>query len=106
MNTLENLESIIANRSGGGTGESWTAKLLAGGRKRCAQKFGEEAVETVLAGAAGSKSDLINEASDTLYHLLVLLKANGVSLNEVLEELERRRGESGIAEKRARKEDG
>ena len=106
MNTLERLESTIAERSGADIAESWTARLLAGGRNRCAKKFGEEAVETVLAGASGSRSDLINEASDTLYHLLVLLRANEVSLSDVFEELERRESQSGIAEKRGRPPEG
>ena len=106
MNTLQKLARVIDERSGAGAGESWTASLLAGGRKRCAQKFGEEAVETVLAGASGDRAELVGEAADTLYHLLVLLKSNGVSLDEVLAELERRQGMSGLDEKRRRSETG
>lgn len=102
MNALEQLESIITNRSQADPNSSWTAKLLASGRTRCAQKFGEEAIETVLAGSSGSKSQLIHEASDVFYHLLVLLHANGVSMAEIMTELEHRQRQSGIAEKRSR----
>ena len=102
MNTLEKLARVIDERSDAGSDESWTAKLLAGGRRRCAQKFGEEAVETALAGASGDTAELVGEAADTLYHLLVLLKANDVSLDAVFVELERRQGMSGIEEKRRR----
>ena len=102
MNTLQRLALVIDKRSGGGPDRSWTAELLAGGRRRCAQKFGEEAVETALAGASGDSQELVGEAADTLYHLLVLLKANNVSLEAVFAELERRQGMSGIDEKRRR----
>ena len=102
MNTLQQLARVIDERSRADTDGSWTAKLLASGRRRCAQKFGEEAVETALAGAAGDRTELVGEAADTLYHLLVLLKANDVSLDEVLAELESRQGVSGIEEKRRR----
>lgn len=102
MNALEQLESIIANRSQADPNSSWTANLLTRGRTRCAQKFGEEAIETVLAGSSGSKSQLICEASDVLYHLLVLLHANGVSMSEIMAELEHRQRQSGIEEKRSR----
>lgn len=102
MNILIQLEMIIAERAATGSNASWTAQLLNRGRKKCAQKFGEEAVETVIAGISGSKKELINEASDTLYHLLVLLKANDVTLKDVFEELENRQGQSGIEEKQSR----
>lgn len=102
MSILENLEQIINSRAKAASNSSWTAKLLSGGRKRCAQKFGEEAIEAVIAGSTGSKNDLVNESADTIYHLLVLLKANDVSINEVLCELERRQTQSGIAEKASR----
>ena len=106
MNTLERLARVIDERSGADTEASWTAKLLASGRKRCAQKFGEEAVETALAGASGDRTELVGEAADTLYHLLVLLKANNVSLDEVSAELDQRRRMSGIDEKNLRKDTG
>ena len=106
MNTLRELERLIASRRGADTNESHTAKLLAGGRQGCARKFGEEAVEAVIAGATGSKRELTHEAADALYHLLVLLAANGVKLDEVLDELEGRKGISGVEEKRRRKDEG
>ena len=102
MNTLRELERMIASRRDADTNESHTAKLLADGRQGCARKFGEEAIETVIAGATGSRSELTHEAADALYHLLVLLAANGVALDEVLDELEGRKGMSGIEEKRLR----
>jgi phosphoribosyl-ATP pyrophosphohydrolase len=67
-----------------------------------AKKLGEEAVETVIAALSGTREELVGEAADTLFHLLVLLDARGVSLDEVLAELERREGTSGIAEKASR----
>ena len=102
MNTLRELERIIAARRSADTDESHTAKLLSGGRQGCARKFGEEALEAVIAGASGNRSELTHEAADVLYHLMVLLAANGITLDEVLDELDRRRGMSGIEEKRQR----
>lgn len=102
MNTLRELEQIIAARRSADANESHTAKLLAGGRQGCAKKFGEEAVEAVIAGASGNRSELTHEAADVVYHLMVLLAANGIALDEVLDELERRKGISGIEEKRQR----
>lgn len=94
--------TIAARKAAGDAGSSHTARLLAGGRARCAQKFGEEAVEAVIAAAAGPREDLVGEAADTLYHLLVMLAACDVDFAEVLAELERREGVSGLAEKAAR----
>ena len=102
MNTLRDLEHRISARRDADTSESHTAKLLSGGRKGCAKKFGEEAVETVIAGASGNRSELTHEAADALYHLMVLLAANGITLDQVLDELERRMGTSGVEEKRRR----
>ena len=81
---------------------SHTAALLAKGRGKCAEKFGEEAVEAIVAAASGDPAGLRHEAADVLYHLQVMLKASGVAWAEVLAELERREGRSGIAEKAAR----
>ena len=103
MNILKQLETIIADRSTANPSRSWTAKLLKSGKERCAQKFGEEAVETVIAGSSGKQKQLIHEASDTLYHLMVLLKANDVNLGEIQTELQRRQKLSGMEEKDARK---
>ena len=102
MNTLRDLERRIASRRDADASESHTAELLSGGRQACARKFGEEAVETVIAGASGNRSELTHEAADALYHLMVLLAANGITLDEVMAELERRKGISGVEEKRRR----
>ena len=100
--TLADLESIVAARAAASPEESWTAKLMAAGPVRIAKKFGEEAVETVIAGAQGDRGALIAESADVLYHLLVLLHARRVSVKEVLGELERRTAQSGLQEKASR----
>jgi len=100
--TLEDLAARIALRAAASPDESYTAKLLSRGVDRCAQKLGEEAVETAIAAVAGRKEELTKEAGDVLYHLLVLLKASGVGLNEVMAELETRTGQSGLAAKASR----
>ena len=90
LGRLARLEQTIIARAGADPSESWTAKLLASGPKRIAQKVGEEGVETALAGAAGDEAELASEAADLVYHLLVLLKARGLSLQDVLDVLESR----------------
>ena len=102
MNTLERLEAVIAARKGADPESSWTAKLLAKGPEKCAEKFGEESIEAIIAAAKNDRENLTYEAADVLYHLLVMLAAREVSLADVLAELERREGVSGIAEKAAR----
>lgn len=82
---------------------SYTAQLLAAGPNKCAKKFGEEAVELVMAVTAQGESEVAAEAGDVLYHLLVALRARGVSLDEVAAALVKRQGMSGLAEKAARK---
>ena len=99
---IDQLERTIHARKGADPATSYTAKLFARGRKKIAQKVGEEAVETVVAALSGSHEELVGEAADTIFHLLVLLDAKGVTLDEVLAELDRREGTSGIAEKAAR----
>ncbi|MDT7933631.1 MAG: bifunctional phosphoribosyl-AMP cyclohydrolase/phosphoribosyl-ATP diphosphatase HisIE [Sphingomonadaceae bacterium] len=84
---LAALERTIAARAGADPEASYTARLLARGPKRAAQKVGEEGVETALAGAAGDGAELASEAADLLYHLLVLLRARGVALSDVLDVL-------------------
>ncbi len=84
------LERTIAERANASPEESWTAKLIARGPKRIAQKVGEEGVETALAGAAGDKEELCNEAADLLYHLGVLLHARGASFEDVMQVLAER----------------
>ncbi|MFM2390357.1 MAG: hypothetical protein RLZZ437_1912 [Pseudomonadota bacterium] len=102
MNALERLAATIAARKGGDAGSSWTAKLLAQGPEKCAEKFGEEAVEAIIEAVKGDRAKLTAEAADVLYHLLVMLAAREVSLDNVLAELARREGQSGIAEKAGR----
>lgn len=102
MDTLTRLAATIAARRGADPETSWVAKLNARGVPVIARKLGEEAVETVIAALSGSREELIGEAADTLFHLLVLLDAKGIALDEVLAELDRREGTSGIAEKAAR----
>ena len=102
MDTLTRLAATIAARRGADPETSWVAKMNARGVPVIARKLGEEAVETVIAALSGSREELIGEAADTLFHLLVLLDAKGVALEEVLAELDRREGTSGIAEKAAR----
>ena len=100
--SLEDLEIRIAARALAPPETSWTAKLLAGGPARTAKKFGEEAVEFVIAVTEGEAQPIVAEAADVFYHLLVALKARNVPLAAVMAELERRTGQSGLAEKAAR----
>lgn len=100
--TLVRLEQTIADRRGADPATSYVARLMASGRAKIAQKVGEEAVETVIAAMAGNSGQLVSEAADLLFHLTVLLAEQGLSLEAVLKELDRREGISGIAEKAAR----
>ncbi len=100
--TLDDLASLIASRKGADPSSSWTAQLLAKGPERCAEKFGEEAIEAIIEAVKGDKDRLTSEAADVLYHLLVMLTACDVSLDDVLAELSKRQGTSGIAEKASR----
>ena len=102
MNPLETLAATIAARKVADPESSWTAKLLSRGPEKCAEKFGEEAVEAIIEAVKGDRARLTAEAADVLYHLLVMLAARDVPLSDVLAELERREGTSGIAEKAAR----
>lgn len=101
--TLDDLAAVIAARAGASAEKSYTKSLLEAGMGRVARKFGEEAVEAVIAGMKGDRTELRNEAADVLYHLLVLLQAGGVPVQDVFDELERRTGQSGLAEKASRK---
>jgi phosphoribosyl-ATP pyrophosphohydrolase len=100
--TLDRLAATIAARRGADPESSWTAKLLARGPEKCAEKFGEEAIEAIIEAVRGDRARLTSEAADVLYHLLVMLAARDVALADVLAELERREGVSGVAEKAAR----
>ncbi|WP_085308036.1 phosphoribosyl-ATP diphosphatase [Planktotalea arctica] len=104
MSILHDLFATIEARKAGGDPKSWTAKLLAKGPEKCAEKFGEEAIEAIIEAVKGDKAALTSEAADVLYHLLVMLAARDVSLADVEAELARRKGTSGIAEKAARAE--
>ena len=100
--TLADLAKIIDQRAAADAGQSYTRSLLDAGCERAARKFGEEAIEIIIAAISGDRRAVTLEAADVLYHLLVMLKVAGVSLAEVLIELERRTGQSGLAEKAAR----
>ncbi len=100
--TLDDLYATILARKDADPESSWTAKLLAKGPEKCAEKFGEEAVEAIIEAVKDDRAGLTSEAADVLYHLLVMLAARDVPLSDVLEELARRQGTSGIAEKAAR----
>ncbi|MFO1254793.1 MAG: phosphoribosyl-ATP diphosphatase [Sphingomonadaceae bacterium] len=102
MDTLSRLAATIAARRSADPEESWVARLNARGVPVIARKLGEEAVETVVAALSGSREELVGEAADLMFHLLVLLDAKGIGLDEVLAELDRREGTSGIAEKASR----
>ena len=102
MTALERLASTIEARKSADPEGSWTAKLLSQGPEKAAEKFGEEAVEAVIEAVRGDKARLTSEAADVLYHLLVMLAARGVPLEDVMAELERREGTSGIDEKASR----
>ena len=100
--TLHRLAATIAARKAADPDSSWTAKLLAKGPEKCAEKFGEEAIEAIVEAVRGDRDKLTAEAADVLYHLLVMLTARDVALDDVLAELDRREGQSGIAEKASR----
>jgi phosphoribosyl-ATP pyrophosphohydrolase len=101
--SLEELNERVEQRSIASVEESYTAKLLRDGVDRCARKFGEEAIETIIAAVGRDKAGVTNEAADVFYHLLVLLKASGVPLADVMAELDRRTAQSGLEEKASRK---
>ncbi len=101
---LTRLFTTIEARRGESADASYTASLLAGGNARCAKKFGEEAVEAAIAGAMGDRPALTAEAADVLYHLMVLMASAGVAPDEVAAVLAAREGQSGHAEKAARKD--
>ncbi|MDP4576078.1 phosphoribosyl-ATP diphosphatase [Qipengyuania sp. G39] len=102
MDTLTRLETTIANRRDADPDTSYVAQLSHRGVPVMARKLGEEAVEACVAALSGSREELVGEAADVLFHLMVLLSAKDVSLAEVLAELDRREGTSGIDEKNSR----
>ncbi|WP_174300065.1 phosphoribosyl-ATP diphosphatase [Caulobacter sp. S45] len=99
---LQRLDDTIKARQGADPASSYTAHLLAGGVARAAKKFGEEAVETVVAAMQDDPDALAEESADLLYHWLVLLTASGVTLDTIAARLEAREGRSGIEEKASR----
>ncbi len=101
---IANLESTIQERRSASPGSSYVAALFAKGREEMAQKVGEEATETIIAALSGDPAKLTSEAADLMFHLLVLLAEGGIAFDDVLAELVRREGISGIAEKAARKD--
>jgi phosphoribosyl-ATP pyrophosphohydrolase len=101
---LQRLAATIAARAEADPATSHTAAMLAKGPVKCAEKFGEEAIEAIIEAVKGDRTALTREGADVLYHFLVMLTASGLTLNDVLAELERREGTSGIAEKAARAE--
>ena len=103
--TIHDLAATIDVRAASGGETSYTRKLLDKGSEHCAKKFGEEAVETVIAAVENDRGNLIAESADLLFHLLVLLKSRGVTLGDVEAELARRTTMSGLEEKAARKRD-
>lgn len=102
--TLEDLEARVALRAAASPEESYTAKLISRGMNKTAQKLGEEATEAVIAAVTGDRAELVKESADVLFHLLVVLKAAGVPLSDVMAELDARTAQSGLAEKAARKD--
>lgn len=100
--TLNDLFETIKARKTADPTDSWTAQLLAKGPEKCAEKFGEEAVEAIIEAVKGDQAALKSEAADVLYHLLVMLASRDVELTDVLDELAARQSRSGIAEKASR----
>ena len=101
--TLEELEAIVTTRASAAPEERWTAKLLAKGPEKVAEKFGEEAVECLIEAVRNDPDRLTSEAADVLFHLVVMLHSRGVRVADVMTELERRQAQSGLAEKSRRK---
>ena len=101
--SLEELQEIIKKRAKSNDPESWTAMLVESGIEGTTKKFGEEAVETIIAACSESKGRTRDEAADLLYHLLVMLYTKGVRIEDVLKELKKRTSVSGVQEKKLRK---
>ena len=102
MNTLERLEATIAQRRGSPPDESYVASLYSRGLPVIARKVGEEGVEAAVAALSGTNEELVGEAADLIFHLLVMLGAKDIALADVLAELDRREGTSGLEEKASR----
>ncbi|WP_370400904.1 phosphoribosyl-ATP diphosphatase [Sulfitobacter sp. JB4-11] len=100
--TLDDLYATISARKSADPATSWTAQLLSKGPEKCAEKFGEEAIEAIVEAVKGDRAALTNEAADVLYHLLVMLAARDVPLSDVLDTLATRQAQSGLSEKASR----
>lgn len=99
---LMDLSSLIQERHKSPAETSYTRQLLDAGVEKCAQKLGEEAIETIIAAVHQSEEEFKGEAADLLFHLLVLLEARSLSISDVLEVLKDRKGKSGLVEKASR----
>tara|TARA_B100000963_G_scaffold298888_1_gene270757 strand:+ start:750 stop:1058 length:309 start_codon:yes stop_codon:yes gene_type:complete len=99
---LEDLIKTINSRADADPSESWTAKLLAQGPEKCAEKFGEEAVEAIIEAVKGDERALIAEAADVIFHYLVMLKSRNINFDDVMKELKSRSNKSGLEEKEDR----
>ena len=99
---LEDLVKTINSRADADPSESWTAKLLAQGPEKCAEKFGEEAVEAIIEAVKGDNNALISEAADVIFHYLVMLKSREINFDDVMKELKSRTNKSGLNEKEER----
>lgn len=100
---LKHLYAIVESRKGAAASESYIASLYHKGRKKIAQKLGEEAVETAIAATADDRAEIINESADLIFHWLILLADAGITPEEVFLEMKRREGVSGLTEKAGRK---
>ena len=103
LDVLEELYELIRERKKANPETSYAAKLFSRGRKKIAQKLGEEAVETVIEAVASKKKNTIEESADLLFHLLVLWADMNIKPAAVMKELDKRRGKSGIEEKKSRR---
>ena len=101
--TLNDLFETIKARKTADPSSSWTAQLLSKGPEKCAEKFGEEAIEAIIEAVKDDKAGLTAEAADVIYHLMVMLASRDISLDDVVDELAKRQAKSGIAEKASRK---
>ena len=99
---LEDLVKTINSRADADPSESWTAKLLAQGPEKCAEKFGEEAVEAIIEAVKGDNNALISEAADVIFHYLIMLKSREINFDDVMKELKSRTNKSGLSEKEER----
>ena len=99
---IEDLVKTINLRANADPSESWTAKLLAQGPEKCAEKFGEEAVEAIIEAVKGDDRALIAEAADVIFHYLVMLKSRNINFDDVMKELKSRSNKSGLEEKEDR----